>query len=84
MEKFPHANPWIEHGLTKMIEGEFSLWLKKIPKVRGKCGVDAIQYCQEMVPERANSVFSLVLAMHIQCDQLDFCVPLEDDGFFVC
>jgi hypothetical protein len=26
LEKFPCTNPWIEHGLTEKIEGEFSLW----------------------------------------------------------
>jgi hypothetical protein len=40
LEKFPHANPWIEHGLTEKIKGELSLWQKKAPKVWGKCGVE--------------------------------------------
>jgi hypothetical protein len=84
LEKFPCANPLIECGLTEEIEGEFSLWQKKVPKVQGKCGVDAGQYCQEMVLERANSTFSPVLAMHIWWDKLEFCIPLEGDGFFVC
>jgi hypothetical protein len=53
LEKFPCTNPWIEHGLAEKIEGEFSLWQKKVPKVWGKCGVDASQYCQEIVLERA-------------------------------
>ncbi len=56
----------------------------KVPKVRGKCGVSAGQYCQELVLERANSAFSPVLAMHIWWDKLEFCVLLEGDGFFVC
>ncbi len=47
--KFSHFNPWIEHGLTEKIEGEFSLWQKRVPKVWGKCGVIAGQYCQEVV-----------------------------------
>jgi hypothetical protein len=34
LEKFPHTNPWIESGLTEKIEGKFSLWQKKVPKVR--------------------------------------------------
>jgi hypothetical protein len=72
LEKFPCANPWIEHGLTEEIEGEFSLWQKKVSKVRGICGVNAGQYCQEMVLECANSAFSLVLLMHIQWDKLEF------------
>jgi hypothetical protein len=84
LEKFPGANPWIESGLPEEIEGEFSLWQKKVSKVWGKCGVNAGQYCQEMVLERANSAFSPVLAMHIRWDKLEFCIPLEGDGFFVC
>ncbi len=66
------------------IESEFSLWQKKVPKVRGKCGVNAGQYCQEVVLECANSAFSPVLAMHIRRYKLEFGVPLEGDGFFVC
>jgi hypothetical protein len=84
LEKLPHTNPWIEHGMMEKIEGEFSLWQKKVPKVRGTCGVDASQYCQEMVLERANSTFSPVLAMHIRWYQLEFCVPLEGGCFSVC
>jgi hypothetical protein len=34
--------------------------------------------------ERANSTLSLVLAMHIRRDKLEFGVPLKGDGFFVC
>ncbi len=66
------------------IEGEFSLWQKKVPKVRGKCRVNAGQYVQEMALESANSTFSLGLAMHIWWDKLEFCIPLEGDGFFEC
>ncbi len=33
LEKFPCTNPLIESGLTEKIEGEFSLWQKKVPKV---------------------------------------------------
>jgi hypothetical protein len=84
LEKFPCANPWIEHGLTEKIEGKFSLWKKKVSKVRWKCGVNAGQYCQEVALECANSAFSPVSAMHIWWDKLEFCVPLEGDGFFVC
>jgi hypothetical protein len=84
LEKFPRAKPWIEHGLTEKIEGEFSLWQKKVPTVQGKCGVNASQYCQEMVLERANSTFSPVLVMHIWWDKLGFGIPLEGDGLFVC
>ncbi len=41
LEKFPCTNPCIGHGLKEKIEGEFSLWQKKVPKERGKCRVDA-------------------------------------------
>ena len=60
LEKFPLANPCIEHGLLEKIEGEFSLWQKKVPKVRWKGGVNANKNCQEVVLERANSAFSPV------------------------
>jgi hypothetical protein len=66
------------------IEDEFNLWQKKVPKVRWKCGVNAGQYCQEMVLECANSTFSPVSAMHVRWDKLEFCIPLEGDCFFVC
>jgi hypothetical protein len=65
LEKFPCTYPWIEHGLMEKIEGEFSLWEKKVPKVRWKGGVHAGKNCQEVVLERANSAFSPVLAMHV-------------------
>jgi hypothetical protein len=84
LEKFPCANPWIDHSLMEKIEGEFCLWQKKVPKVRGKCRVNAGQYCQEVVLERANSALSPVLAMHIRQDKLEFCIPLEGDCFLVC
>ncbi len=83
LETFPSTNPWIESGLMEKIEGEFSLWQKKVPKVRWKGGVDAGKYCQEVVLERANSTFSPVLAMHVRCDKLEFCIPLEADCFLV-
>ncbi len=63
LEKFPHTNPWIEHGLMEKIEGEFSLWQKKVPKVRGKCSVNAGKNCKEVVLECGNSMFSSVLAI---------------------
>jgi hypothetical protein len=65
LEKFPHANPLIERGLLEKIEGEFSLWQKMVPNVRGKCRIIAGQKCKEVVLERANSTFSPVLVMHI-------------------
>ncbi len=79
LEKFPCTNPWIESGLMKEIEGEFSLWQKKVPQVRWKGGVDAGKNCQEVVLEHANSAFSPVLAMHVRWDGLEFCFPLEGD-----
>ncbi len=66
------------------MRGEFSLWQKKVPKVRWKGGVDAGQNCKEVVLERANSMFRLVLVMHVQWDKVEFCVPLEGDSFLVC
>jgi hypothetical protein len=66
------------------IEGEFSLWQMKVPKVQWKGGVDAGKNCQEVVLERANSAFSPVLAMHVWWDKSGFCVPLEGDCFLVC
>ena len=84
LEKFPCTNPCIESGLTEKIEGELSLWEKKVPKVRWKGGVNAGKNCQEVVLERANSTFSLVLAMHIWRDKLELGILLEGDGFFVC
>ncbi len=83
LEKFPRTNPWIESGLMEKIEGEFSLWQKKIPKVWWKDGVDAGKNCQEVVHERANSLFCQVLAMHVQWDKLEFFVSLEGDFFLV-
>ncbi len=55
LEKFTRTNPWIESGLTEKIEGEFSLWQKKVPKVWWKGRVNAGKNCQEVVLERANS-----------------------------
>jgi hypothetical protein len=83
-KKIPHANPWIECGLPEKIEGEFRLWQKKVPKVWGKCGINAGQYCKEVVLECVNSAFSLVLMMHVWQDKLELGIPLEGDGFLVC
>jgi hypothetical protein len=84
LEIFPCTNPWVEHGLREKIEGEFSLWQKKVPEVRWKCKVDAGQNCKEVVLERANSALSLVLGMHVRWDKLEFCIPFEGDCFLVC
>jgi hypothetical protein len=65
LEKFPRTNPWIESVLMEKIEGEFSLWQKKVPKVRWKGGVNAGKNCQEVVLERANSAFCLFLVIHV-------------------
>jgi hypothetical protein len=65
------------------IEGKFSLWQKKVPKVWGKGRVDAGKNCQEVVLERANSTFSPILVMHVWWDKLEFCIPLEGDCFFL-
>ncbi len=83
LEKFQCTNPWIESGLAEKIEGEFSLWQKKVPKVWWKGGVDAGKNCQEVVLECANSAFGPVLAMHVWWDKLNFCVPFEGDCFLV-
>jgi hypothetical protein len=83
LDKFPCTNPWIKSGLTEKIEGELSLWQKKVPKVRWKGGVNTVQNCQEVVLERANSAFSLVLEMPVRWDKLEFCIPLEGDCFLV-
>jgi hypothetical protein len=84
LEKFPRANPWIEQGLQEKIEGEFSLWQKKVPKVWGKCRINASQYCKEVVLERANSAFVPVAAMHTWRNKLELGIPLEGDSFLVC
>jgi hypothetical protein len=76
LEKSPCANPWIEHGLREKIEGEFSLWQKKVSKVWGKCSVDAGQYYQEVILDHADRAFSPVLVMHIQWDKLECGIPL--------
>ncbi len=70
--------------MPEKIEGEFSLWQKKVPKVWGKCGVEVSQYCKEVVLECVDSMFNPVLVMHIWWDKLEFGAPLEGNGFFVC
>ncbi len=65
------------------IEGEFSLWQKKVTKVRWKGRVYAGKNCQEVVLEHANSAFSPVLAIDVRWDKLEFCFPLEGDCFLV-
>jgi hypothetical protein len=65
LEKIPGTNFLIERGLMEKIEGEFSLWQKKVPKIRWKCGVDAGQNCKEVVLERANSAFVRIYLVDI-------------------
>jgi hypothetical protein len=66
LEKFICTNPWIKLGLTEKIEGEFSLWQKRVPKELWKGRVDVSKNGQEVVLECANSAFSPVLVMHVR------------------
>ena len=70
--------------MTQKIEGKFSLWQKEIPKVGKKNGINVRQDSQAVVLEGANGVLHLITAMHIRGEELEFGVPLEGDGFFVC
>ena len=58
--------------MPEKVEGEFSLWHKKVPKVGGKYGIDAGQYCKELFLECANSAFTPVAAMQIWQDKLEY------------
>jgi hypothetical protein len=53
LEKIPRTDPWVKQCLAKKIEGEISLWKEKVPKVRGKHGINAGQNCKEVVLEHS-------------------------------
>ena len=36
LEVLPSADLWVESGLAKGIEGQFCLWEKQVPEIRGK------------------------------------------------
>jgi hypothetical protein len=41
LKELPCTDLRIDCGLTKQIEGEFGLWEKEVPKVGGKCSINA-------------------------------------------
>ncbi len=41
LKELPCTDPRVDCRLTKQIEGEFGLKEKKVPKVGGKCSIDA-------------------------------------------
>jgi hypothetical protein len=84
LKEFPSTDPRVQGGLPKEIEGKFGLWEKEIPQVRRKSGIHPCQDCQEVVLEGANGALRPITAMHVRGDELEFGVPLEGDGFFVC
>jgi hypothetical protein len=77
------ADPRVDCGLTKQIEGEFGLWEKEIPKLGEKCSINASLDCQEMVLESVNGTFCLIAAMHVRGSELEGGFPLESDNFRV-
>jgi hypothetical protein len=40
LKELPCADPRVDCGLTKQIEGEFGLWEKEVPKVGRKRRID--------------------------------------------
>jgi hypothetical protein len=82
LENFPGTDPRVESGLSEEIEGKFSLWEKKVPKVRWKGQINSGQDCQEVVLECANGALYPIAAMHVWRDKLEGGVPLGDGCFF--
>ena len=41
LKELPYTDPRVDCGLTKQIEGELGLREKKVPKVWGKCSINA-------------------------------------------
>jgi hypothetical protein len=81
LEKFPCTHPCIERGLPEKIEGEYSLWKKKVPKIGGKCGVNTGLHCKEVVHEYGSSAFSpaLSLLITLEIEQQGRSVLLSDE-----
>jgi hypothetical protein len=59
--------------LLEKIEGEFSLWEKKVPTVWGKWGIAPASIVKEVVLERANIVFSPVFGDAYLVGQVGTC-----------
>jgi hypothetical protein len=79
----PSANPWVESGLPKEIEGQFRLWEQQVPDIRGKRRVYPCQDRQEVALECANSALCSIPAVHVRGDKLELGFPFDCDGFLV-
>ncbi len=65
------------------IEGKFSLQEKEVPKLRWKGRINTGQDCLDVVLERENGTFYLIVAIHVWRDELEGGIPLEGDCFFI-
>jgi hypothetical protein len=83
LKVLPSADPWVESGLPKEIEGQFCLWEKQVPEIRGKCSVHPCQDRQEVALERADGALRPIPVVHIWGNKLELGFPLDSDGFLV-
>ena len=77
LEVLPSADSWVESGLAKKIEGQFCLWEKQVPEIRGKRRVYPCQDRQEVALESADGALHTISAMHIRGDKLELGFPLD-------
>ena len=84
LEILPSAYPQVKSGLPKKIEGQFRLWEKQVPEIRGKRRVYPCQDRQEVALESVDDALCPIPAVHVQGDKLELGFPLDCDGFLVC
>ena len=77
LEILPSADPRVESGLPKKIEGQFGLWEKQVSEIQGKRRVYPCQDRQEVALESADGALHTISAMHIRGDKLELGFPLD-------
>ncbi len=83
LEILPSADPRVESGLPKEIEGQLRLGEKQVPEIWGKRRVYPCQDRQEVALECADGALRPIPAVHVRGDKLELGFPLDGDGFLV-
>ncbi len=81
LEILPRSDPRVESGLPKEIEGQYCLWEKQVPEIRGKHRVYPCQDRQEVALEGADGTLCPIPAVHVRGDKLELGFLLDGDGF---
>ena len=83
LEILPSADSWVENGLPEAIEGQFSLWEKQGPEIRGKHRIHSCQDRKEVAFEGVDGTLRSIPAVHVRGNNLELGFPLDSDGLLV-